>query len=785
MRRTWPLFLASAVVLASLGAVLTGATTSYLVRCLTALLAIGLLVRPGPQETRRARHLIALALGMGVLSGIAATTHLLVYGAPSPPGALADWLYLSYGPFAVAGLLALPRTATEAPWHLRALADVTVAVGSLGFAVAGLAGTMVRETRGDVRATAAALAYPLMAVFVLGVLLAVLPRTPTPVRPFLRLSGAGFGLLMIGDIGYAVGALDGWYSPTHPVVLLMQLGLVLVALSPLLPSPDYTRVTVKEPGHVEAAAPYLPLLVVIGVLAVMLVRDEPANRARLALGGVLGLAVVTRQILNNAEQRLALARLSAREREATEQALRDPLTGLGNRTQLHRVLDALLERPSDVPVTLALLDLDDFKDINDTHGHDAGDEVLREVGLRLQHAAPAGALVVRLGGDEFAVCLQGSSPPRLLGDRMVTALSTPVRVGRREFAITASIGVVVADSGAAVALSHVDVAMYQAKAAKEPHRSGVVVLFGATRDAAAARVQLRDDISHPDLTQFRVVYEPMVDLASGVVVGAEALLRWDHPVLGPIEPTEFIPLAESVGAIHLLGEFVLRTATRDLAGWLRTAQERGAPLGSASVGVNLSPRQLGRSDLCDLVREVLAEHDLPAYRLVLEITEQALMDDWATAVEVVSELRSIGVAVAVDDFGTGYSSQRYLRRFDTSTVKIDREFVQALPDEERTRALVASVIDMARSLDLYTVAEGIETLDQLQVLRTLGCRFAQGYLFDRPMRPEAFGELLVSGHTYPLTALPSTTALVPPPRLADAPRVIAPSRVPVIPWQTG
>ena len=161
------------------------------------------------------------------------------------------------------------------------------------------------------------------------------------------------------------------------------------------------------------------------------------------------------------------------------------------------------------------------------------------------------------------------------------------------------------------------------------------------------------------------------------------------------------------------------------------------------------------------MREVLAEHGLAPYRLVLEITEQALMDDWATAVDVVRELRAMGVAVAVDDFGTGYSSLRYLRRFDTSTVKIDREFIQALPDEERTRALVASVLDMARALELYTVAEGIETLDQLQVLRALGCRFAQGYLFDRPMPPAAFGELLLARHTYPMAELPRTAALVP------------------------
>jgi EAL domain-containing protein (putative c-di-GMP-specific phosphodiesterase class I) len=189
----------------------------------------------------------------------------------------------------------------------------------------------------------------------------------------------------------------------------------------------------------------------------------------------------------------------------------------------------------------------------------------------------------------------------------------------------------------------------------------------------------------------------------------------------------------------------------------------GEPLAEAVVGVNLSPRQLGSPGLVDLVRAVLAEHGVAPERLVLEITEEALLEDWDTAVDVVSELRELGVGVAVDDFGTGYSSMRYLRRFETSTLKIDREFVEVVADEPRTRALVASVIDLARALDLVTVAEGIETLDQLEVLRALGCRRAQGYLFDKPMSRDAFGELLLARHTYPMGPHPAQRT-VPVPR---------------------
>ena len=270
-------------------------------------------------------------------------------------------------------------------------------------------------------------------------------------------------------------------------------------------------------------------------------------------------------------------------------------------------------------------------------------------------------------------------------------------------------------------------------------------------------------MSRPNLEEFHLVYEPMVDLSDGSLVGAEALLRWDHPVLGSIAPTEFIALAEQVGAIGQLGEFALRTAVGDLARWLDEAKQSGLPLLRGAVGVNLSPRQLDSPGLCDLVRSVLAEHNLHPSRLVLEITEQALLDDWATVVDVVRELRAMGVWVAVDDFGTGYSSLRYLRRFDTSTVKIDREFIQALADEPRTQALVSSVLAMVHSLDLHSVAEGIETLDQLQILRQLGCRYAQGYLFAKPMRADAFGALLVGRHRYPMGSSPDA-AVLPVPR---------------------
>ena len=757
---------------------------SYGVRSATALLAAVLLLRVGTAVGRHSRRLLAAALVAGIASGLVATVHLLVIGHPSPPGGLADWAYLSYGPLAVAGLLALPRHPQSGPWRAKALAEAAIAVTSLAFVLAGTLEAMARTSGQSRIARAAALGYPVNAVFVLTVLAVTIPRLGSSLRPFLRVAAVGFALLTVGDIGYSVGALHGWYTPTTWPAMATQAGIVLVALSPLharrpLHARSRVHLVAQPPSalsQLESAAPYLAVVPGIVHSSVLLLAGRQFSLTEMGLAVLVGAALVVRQLLGNAEHQRTLLHLVDRERTANAAALRDPLTELSNRTALLAELTRLLAAPARQPIALALLDLDDFKDVNDTHGHETGDAVLREVARRLRLAAPQGAMVARLGGDEFAVCTTGTTTAALAGS-LVASLDQPVALGSRLFTVTASIGVVMADAGDAgptIALSHVDVAMYEAKSRKTPQSSAVVVLDGQARAQAAARVQLRDDVSRPQLDQFRMVYEPRVDLVDGAVTGAEALLRWRHPVLGEISPEVFIPLAEHVGAIHLLGEHALRTAVHAFADWLAQAEAAGEPLDRACVGVNISPRQLGRPGLVDLVREVLAERELSPYRLVLEITEEALLDDWDTAVEVVRELRGLGVGVAVDDFGTGYSSLRYLRRFDTSTVKIDREFIQAVADEPRTRALVASVLDMARSLDLETVAEGIETLDQLAVLRALGCQFAQGYLFDKPMEHHAFGELLLGRHRYPMTGF-----------TVPVPREAGPTALPIIPRRTG
>ncbi len=361
--------------------------------------------------------------------------------------------------------------------------------------------------------------------------------------------------------------------------------------------------------------------------------------------------------------------------------------------------------------------------------------------------------IARLGGDEFAAFVTNSPDDgRSLAADIADAFTGSVRVGHRYFTVRPSVGVVVDERPAGTAragdashlLAHADVAMYQAKTTKAIHDVPVAVLTGQARSAAAATIKIREEISNPDLSQFRVEYQPIVDLSTGAIVGAEALLRWTHPGFGEISPSTFIPLAERVGSITALGDHVLTLALDDLARWVE------GPGGELSVCVNVSPRQLTDPRLADVVIGMLADRGLAPGQLSVEVTEEALVDDIEAVVETIAALRGGGVSVSVDDFGTGYSSLRYLRRFDANILKIDREFVQASATEPRTEALVHSVVAMADALGLVCVAEGIETLEQLALVRSHGCRYGQGFLLARPMQAAALEALLTAGHVYPV-----------------------------------
>jgi diguanylate cyclase (GGDEF)-like protein len=426
----------------------------------------------------------------------------------------------------------------------------------------------------------------------------------------------------------------------------------------------------------------------------------------------------------------------------THQAYHDALTGLPNRALLMERLDAALAHDDGTGFALLLMDLDDFKVINDRHGHASGDAVLEVIGTRLVATVRASDTVARLGGDEFALLLAGTpASVRRTAERLIEQVVQPIEVGGRRFLVRASIGVVFPAPGDVETphslLSHADIALYEAKARD---KGGIVVIDGPERDAAAKQVFLREQIAQPVLEEFSVVYQPIVDLGTGVVRGVEALLRWQHPELGAVSPADFIPMSEYGGSIQVLGWHVMTQACTQLGRW-----RADLPDHRLAVGINVSIRQLDEPRFAERVLALVAHHGIEPDQIVLELTEQALAVDFETAVTVVEDLRAGGVSVAVDDYGTGYSSLRYLHRFAADVVKIDRSFVAKLEGSAHTEKIVRSVVHMAEGLDLQSIAEGIETTAQLGLLRDLGCELGQGFLFSRPVPPDEITALLRDG----------------------------------------
>ena len=410
------------------------------------------------------------------------------------------------------------------------------------------------------------------------------------------------------------------------------------------------------------------------------------------------------------------------------QGLFDPLTGLANRTRLLQGLARLLVRRNG-QVGVLFLDLDDFKVVNDTLGHAAGDQLLTTVSRRLQDCARAGDEVGRLGGDEFAIVVRGdAAAAAAVGERVLAALAGPVEVAGRPLTVHVSIGI--ADTATAgdrrpgTLLRNADLAMYEAKSLG---KNRMVRYVPGMAEAAQGEVDLLQDLAAATRSgQLEVHYQPTIDLADGRTTGYEALVRWRHPTRGLVAPADFIPQAEAGGHIVEIGRWVLERAVHQAARW---TAETGRPIG---IAVNLSPRQLGHDDVVALVARVLADAGLPAGQLTLEVTEGVLLRDVDEAVGRLAALRALGVRIAIDDFGTGYSSMAYLRRLPADVLKIDRSFVQDLGSDGRSTTLVASMIELARSLGLEVVAEGVETAQQHAVLGDLFCSHAQGYLFGRP-----------------------------------------------------
>ncbi|MFT3813139.1 MAG: EAL domain-containing protein [Acidovorax sp.] len=450
-----------------------------------------------------------------------------------------------------------------------------------------------------------------------------------------------------------------------------------------------------------------------------------------------------------------MERLAA-EREIQRLAFYDLLTGLPNRMllmdRIHHALAAA--RRSHQGGALLFIDLDNFKDLNDTLGHDKGDLLLQQVAQRLNDCVRGMDTVARLGGDEFVVMIeQLSSDPadlahaaRIVAEKILARLSAPYTLAGHQYLSTPSIGIAPfhggggpTDAGASVGelLQQADLAMYQAKAAG---RATLCFFDPGMQAAAAARAGLEADL-RTALAQgdFVLHYQPQVDHA-GRAVGVEALVRWRHPQRGMVSPADFIPLAEDTGLILPLGRWVLRTACELLAQWREDPR-----LAHLSVAVNVSSRQFHNADFADYVAHVLENTGAPPARLKLELTESMLVHDMITTIARMEALRALGVGFALDDFGTGYSSLAYLRRMPLDQIKIDRSFVRELLTDANDAVIVNTIIALSRSLGLEVIAEGVETAEQRDLLARAGCRFYQGYLFGKPVAQEALMPLLLPG----------------------------------------
>ncbi|MHB8294739.1 MAG: putative bifunctional diguanylate cyclase/phosphodiesterase [Acidimicrobiales bacterium] len=452
---------------------------------------------------------------------------------------------------------------------------------------------------------------------------------------------------------------------------------------------------------------------------------------RIASPAVQGLLLTTRDVTERVKF----------QAELSYQAFHDSLTGLANRALLSDRLAHALDRSArtGAKTALVMIDLDEFKAVNDTLGHGAGDELLAAQGARLSASVRPADTVARLGGDEFALLLEdtGASEAEDVVERALASLATPVTTAAGELRVTATAGLAIADGEAAgELLRRADVALYSAKAGG---KGRCEVYDPSMHTGSRSDLALTAELSKAiDAGELVVHYQPTVELATGRLVGFEALVRWQHPTRGLLQPGAFIDLAERTGLIVPLGRWVLETACSRAAGWLG-ADHGGRPL---HLQVNVSARQLADAGFVPTVSGALAASGIEPSRLVLEITESEFVTDIGPAVPRLAEIRALGVKVSIDDFGTGWSSLSYLSRLPVDQVKIDKSFVDNIAGAKDAVAVVRAIVDLGHSLGLEIVAEGIEQEAQAARLAELGCEGGQGYLFSRPVDADAIDALI-------------------------------------------
>ncbi len=660
------------------------------------------------------------------------------------------WQRLPQSPFpspADAGFLLFPVGAAAAlllfPTGRRSqsrtgLLDGVIVAGSL-FLVSWVTvlGRVYQAGGADPFAFVVSLAYPVGDLVLVTVAVLMVSRARTAQRLTLALLTAGITLMALSDSVFAYLIATNAYVTGSLMDVGWLAAFLLFGLAAMSSTdePSSKDRVVTAPGRGQLWLPYVPLGLAAVVGLPLVLRDWQSG-AVLGVALLLVVVVLVRQFVTVAENRKLLGTVA-------HQAFHDPLTGLANRALFTDRLDhaVQLQRRDMRPLAVLSLDLDDFKLVNDSLGHPAGDDLLIRVAERLVGCLRGSDTVARLGGDEFAVLIEeGADSPSVVAERVGEAFRAPFVIDGHTLTVRPSIGLASASADAAQVsaeglLKQADVAMYSAKRAG----AGGVQLFRADmRLADLDELSLRQDLAKVVAAgDIEVAYQPIIDVATGEIRGGEALARWHHPVHGQIPPLRFIPMAEHAGLAAELGIDILDKALAELASWVQPVD--APPL---RIAVNLSAQQLIDLDFPAQTRALLARHRVPASQLILEITEGALLTDVEAAGRVAADLHAIGVHLALDDFGIGYSSLAHLSTFPLRILKIDRAFVEPLDTQPAHRAFFAAVLQLGRSLGLEIVAEGVERPQQLAALRELGCDLAQGYYLGRPVDGAAIRKAL-------------------------------------------
>jgi diguanylate cyclase (GGDEF)-like protein len=675
---------------------------------------------------RAAWATIAASLGLFALGSFLWTTRIQYYD-PVPYPSASDACFLAFYPVAYAGIGLLIRKSLPKGWGAVWLDGVIAFLGVAAIGAGVVIGPISHLNHGDTATVLTNLAYPigdLVLVAMLAGFFAVRGWRPGGLWWAL---GAGFLLFAVADSVYVFRVTSGTYvtgTPLDSLWLIAIFGIVIAAWHGRETGVDAT--TREQPIIVPALFSLSSLAVIVYATWKPLLPIAGALAASTLVVAIIRMGYSYRQLRTLAETR--------------RQARTDELTGLGNRRMFYEALRAVVGRESDRgQVAVLMIDLDRFKEINDSLGHRAGDDVLRQLGPRLASVLRGDNALARLGGDEFGLMVAcGSDPSRAerVADRIQAVIRQPLSLDGVTVRVDASIGIAIAPqhgSDADTLLQKADVAMYEAK-----HNHQAWAVYSATRDVhTRGRLELveelRDAIERRELV---LHYQPKLDLRTGRVSSVEALVRWQHPTHGLLFPDRFIGLAEQTSLMGPLTIAVLEQAIAQRDLWERAGI-------AMSVAVNLSVYNLLDDSLPAKVEELLEKYGVPAEALMLEITENSLMADPEHARSVLDRLRALGCGISVDDYGTGYSSLAYVRDLPITELKLDGSFLADVTTDARAVSIVRSTVELAHSLGLRMVAEGVETEEMLVLLRELGCDEAQGYVIARPAPADTVTELLL------------------------------------------